>query len=223
MIRVMSRPRELKAPLQRERSLQDIDKDIETIWKELQDLDTPAVSERTQGGTDGTDRSMSIRRETENIQSLYHYRDPSVHLSEQVLVTPSWRQSQSPSVSRPSVSNPNLSRSSRQQRHTIWDIPEPSDIGQTKPNYFPTKSNNHFSFLPRPETRPGSIAPLYGPTGWRPPPASTSSQPAPHKCQESRKSCLKSQSTQSLKSRSQSPSVVKFSPKLPQRVSGKSI
>ena len=56
IIRVMSRPGELKAPLQRERSLQDIDKDIETIWKELQDLDTPAVSERTQGGTEGTDR-----------------------------------------------------------------------------------------------------------------------------------------------------------------------
>merc|ERR1712113_173590 len=36
---------------------------------------------------------------------------------------------------------------------------------------------------------------------------------------DSRKSCLKSQSTQSLKSRSQSPSVVKFSPKLTNRSS----
>ena len=31
----------------RERSLQDIDKDIETIWKELQELDKPRTIEET--------------------------------------------------------------------------------------------------------------------------------------------------------------------------------
>ena len=31
----------------RERSLQDIDKDIETIWKELQELDKPRTNEET--------------------------------------------------------------------------------------------------------------------------------------------------------------------------------
>ena len=122
MIRVMSRPRELKAPLQRERSLQDIDKDIETIWKELQDLDTPAVSERTQGGTDGTDRSMSIRRETENIQSLHHYRDPSVHLSEQVLVTPSWRQSQPSDSFRTTSSTESTSSAPEKQGRVTFKV-----------------------------------------------------------------------------------------------------
>ena len=37
-----ARPKETsKENVKKERSLQDIDKDIETIWRELQDLDKP--------------------------------------------------------------------------------------------------------------------------------------------------------------------------------------
>ena len=45
------RPKEPKQRnlFQRERSLQDIDKDIETIWKELQELDTPNTKEEREG------------------------------------------------------------------------------------------------------------------------------------------------------------------------------
>ena len=129
--------------------------------------------------------------------------------------------------------------SSKPERHTIWNVDDnkprkyqPSSTGEyssswdNKPNYFPTKSNNHFSFLPKPETKPGNIAPAYLPTGSRQTSASKlnrQSRPdssASEKPQELRKSCLKSQSTQSLKSRSQSPTMVKFSPKLPKRLSG---
>lgn len=153
-----------------------------------------------------------------------HSRTPPgpIPLSEQVLVTPSWRSSQS-------ASNPSITTSSssyRRQRHTIWDVPE------TGPSYFPTKSNNHFSFLPKAETRPGSITPAYSPSS-RPPVSKARREAATEslntdtsqikKSHESRKPCLKSQSTQSLKSRSQSPTVVKFSPKLPARCPGRII
>jgi hypothetical protein len=39
----ISRPKDVRPRtlFKRERSLQDIDKDIETIWKELQELDKP--------------------------------------------------------------------------------------------------------------------------------------------------------------------------------------
>ena len=135
-----------------------------------------------------------------------------------------------------STSTSTPTSSSKSERHTIWNVDDnkprkyqPSFTGEyssswdNKPNYFPTKSNNHFSFLPKPETKPGNIAPAYLPTGSRQPSATKLnklSRPDSEKPQELRKSCLKSQSTQSLKSRSQSPTMVKFSPKLPKRVSG---
>ena len=161
-----------------------------------------------------------------------HSRTPSgpISLSEQVLVTPSWRSSQS-------ASNPSITTSTssyRKQRHTIWDVPDTgkhSSSLETGPSYFPTKSNNHFSFLPKAETRPGSITPAYSPSSRRPvskqwrrevPSESLNTEKSQiMKSHESRKPCLKSQSTQSLKSRSQSPTVVKFSPKLPGRCSGR--
>ena len=170
-------------------------------------------------------------------------------MSQQVLVTPPWRSSARKSTSTQSASNmslPNITTSiptssCKPERHTIWDVDDnkprkyPASVTgdyssswENKPNYFPTKSHNHFSFLPKPETKPGNIAPAYLPTGSRQSSASKLNKQArpdgdgssPEKPQELRKSCLKSQSTQSLKSRSQSPSMVKFSPKLPKRVSG---
>ena len=39
-----AKPKQIPSRGQKDRSLQDIDKDIETIWKELQDLDKPPVS-----------------------------------------------------------------------------------------------------------------------------------------------------------------------------------
>ena len=39
-----AKPKQTPSRGQKDRSLQDIDKDIETIWKELQDLDKPPVS-----------------------------------------------------------------------------------------------------------------------------------------------------------------------------------
>eukprot|EP00092_Neocalanus_flemingeri_P033900 GFUD01036864.1.p1 GENE.GFUD01036864.1~~GFUD01036864.1.p1 ORF type:complete len:1534 (+),score=418.92 GFUD01036864.1:96-4697(+) len=153
----------------RERSLQDIDKDIETIWKELQELDQPQEDKNTQ------------RR------SRNHERPPSapVPLSEQTLVTPSWRSPTPPpqmgsfrnSTSNPNISNTNASRQPilpTPTPSTIWDIPstngpkyEPTPVGQlssssdSKPQYFPTKSATHFSFVPKAETKPGAITPAY--------------------------------------------------------------
>ena len=160
-------------------------------------------------------------------------------LSEQPLIKPPWKvESNSSNQNKTSASNPNISStnlekssSSSSSRHTIWDIPEkkyePSPVATMssswdhKPNYFPSKSNTHFSFLPKAETRPGFITPAYGGEGSRLSLDKTDrkSPPRPFKSKTSgsasdlRKSCLKTQSTQSLKSRSQSPSVVKFSPK----------
>ena len=133
---------------------------------------------------------------------------------------------------------------SSSSRHTIWDIPETRKYDPTpvspapyswdnKPNYFPTKTNTHFSFVPKADTKPGVITPAYVPDIA----ASTSYRSVTKNEKENketismknqssssvsdlRKSCLKTQSTQSLKSRSQSPSVVKFSPKLAKRSSG---
>ena len=160
-------------------------------------------------------------------------------LSKQVLVTPSWRDAEKNNAqkirSSTSASNPNISNLEQRpkqsgSRHTIWDIPEkkyePSPVAtvssswDNKPNYFPSKSNTHFSFLPKAETRPGFITPAYGGDGSRLSlKTDRKSPPRPFKSKTSgsasdlRKSCLKTQSTQSLKSRSQSPTVVKFSPK----------
>ena len=133
---------------------------------------------------------------------------------------------------------------SSSSRHTIWDIPETRKYDPTlvspasyswdnKPNYFPTKTNTHFSFVPKADTKPGVITPAYASDIASSP--SYKSVPKNEKekketismknqssssVSDLRKSCLKTQSTQSLKSRSQSPSVVKFSPKLPKRSSG---
>lgn len=83
--------------LRRERSLQDIDKDIETIWRELQELDKLPL-----------DRPSSTA---------------PLPLSEQHLLSPPWRRPVAPSTS-----------------------PQPPQ---------------HYSFLPRAETRPGAITPSY--------------------------------------------------------------
>merc|ERR1712062_43728 len=95
-----------------------------------------------------------------------------------------------------------------------------------KPNYFPSRSSAHFSFLPKAETRPGSIIPTYGGEGRRScldradrkSPLKSNKVLASSSVNDIRKSCLKTQSSDSLKSRSQSPSVVKFSPKNPSNV-----
>jgi len=155
----------------RERSLQDIDKDIETIWKELQELDMP----------------IGEKNVDDERKSRYQDCAPSAPspLSEQVLVTPSWRSPTPPpplSSFRTSLSNPNLSQrntyckslSTSKEPHTIWDNPvsdgpkyEPTPVGQlssswdNKPQYFPSKSAAHFSFLPKAETKPGAITPNY--------------------------------------------------------------
>lgn len=39
-----AKPKQTPLGGQKDRSLQDIDKDIETIWRELQDLDKPSVT-----------------------------------------------------------------------------------------------------------------------------------------------------------------------------------
>ena len=136
------------------------------------------------------------------------------------------------SASNPNISSTNLQKSSR---HTIWDIPEKkyeqapaasiSSSWDHKPNYFPSKSNTHFSFVPKAETRPGFITPAYGGEGSRysldktdrKSPTRPNTRKTSGSASDLRKSCLKTQSTQSLKSRSQSPSVVKFSPKMPKK------
>ena len=180
-------------------------------------------------------------------------------LSKQVLVTPSWRNSSSSltsvqSKTYSSSSNPNINSMPPKapmsnSRHTIWDIPErkvdaspvaPSASLDSKPNYFPTKSNTHFSFIPKSETKPGTITPAYTDSGIgnsRPSSRTESlfdkkefskkemsksnKYSSTSSVQDIRKSCLKTQSTQSLKSRSQSPSNVKFSPKIPKKAEGK--
>ena len=153
-----------------------------------------------------------------------------------------------------SSSNPNINSMPPKapmsnSRHTIWDIPErkvdaspvaPSASLDSKPNYFPTKSNTHFSFIPKSETKPGTITPAYTDSGIgnsRPSSRTESlfdkkefskkemsksnKYSSTSSVQDIRKSCLKTQSTQSLKSRSQSPSNVKFSPKIPKKAEGK--
>lgn len=168
----------------------------------------------------------------------------SESLSEKPLLKPAVKgESNSSKQNTTSASNPNISStnlqkssSSSSSRHTIWDIPEKkyepglvaplSSSWDQKPNYFPSKSNTHFSFLPKAETRPGFIQPVYGGEDRRQSIDKTEnrkSPPRPCKSKASgsasdlRKSCLKTQSTQSLKSRSQSPSIVKFSPKIPKK------
>ena len=162
-------------------------------------------------------------------------------LSEKSLLKPSLNgesnSSKQNKTSVTSASNPNISSTNIQKsKHTIWDIPEkkhePAPVASTssswdnKPNYFPSRSNTHFSFLPKAETRPGFITPAYGGEGsrfsWdktsdRKSPPRPNTRKASGSASDLRKSCLKTQSTQSLKSRSQSPSVVKFSPKIPKK------
>ena len=128
-----------------ERSLQDIDKDIDTIWRELQQLDR-----EWEGKSDS--------------------RPPSAPapLWEQELVRPSWRDSHH--APRPhTASQPNISKQGT-GRHTIWDPPRQpappaplsSSLSESRPSNFPPRSATHFSFLPRnQETRPGTITPAY--------------------------------------------------------------
>jgi len=156
-----------KYTYRRERSLQDIDKDIETIWKELQELDSLPVDDSTEPSESrGGDRPPSA--------------PPS--LSHQNLVTPPWRIR---SVSGNQTSEATSYRSKPNNRDlpaykptTIWDPPAAStdtppsrytasppvtlssSWDSSKPNYFPTNSN-HFSFLPKAETKPGFITPTY--------------------------------------------------------------
>ena len=135
-------------------------------------------------------------------------------------MSPSWRNSVPATSNVSSASNPNLSNRGSNvstSRHTIWDIPERKYDGSSadKPSYYPTKSNTHFSFVPKPETKPGTILPAYVETSQG---TLNSVKQASSSWQDVRKPCLKTQSTISLKSRSQSPSVqVKFSPQLPKR------
>lgn len=167
-------------------------------------------------------------------------------------MTPSWREAEKNNAqkirSSNSASNPNISNFEQRpkqssSRHTIWDIPERkfepsqtptySSSWDNKPNYFPTKTNTHFSFLPKAQTRPGAITPAYGDGATKmqsheKSEANSVNTRKEHRqnsssVQDVRKSCLKSHSTQSLKSRSQSPSVVKFSPKLPKRSGGQCV
>ena len=240
-----AKPKQTPSRGQKDRSLQDIDKDIETIWKELQDLDKPSISGKE-------DRYISFIRlqswktckRDKNKMCFFSSQQLSEPLSEKPLLKPAWKgESSSSKQNKTSVSNPNISStnlkkssSSSSSRHTIWDIPEKkyepgvgaslSSSWDNKPNYFPSKSNTHFSFLPKAETRPGFIQPAYGGEDRGQSIDKTEnrrSPPRPFKSKGSgsasdlRKSCLKTQSTQSLKSRSQSPSVVKFSPKTPKK------
>jgi len=158
-----------KYTYRRERSLQDIDKDIETIWKELQELD-----------------SLPVDDATEPSESRGGDRPPSAPpcLSHQNLVTPPWR-IRNRSVSGNQTTDTTSYRSKQNNRDlpaykptTIWDPPSTStdtppsrytasppvtlssSWDSSKPNYFPTNSN-HFSFLPKAETKPGFITPTY--------------------------------------------------------------
>jgi len=256
-----TKPRTL---FKRERSLQDIDKDIETIWRELQELDKPDMANEI--NPERTSRN-SNRSQTP--------------LSEQVLVTPSWRSPTPPpqtrsvrtSLSNPNISNNNVSRHSLQSAtapHTIWD-PQPaqepkyeptnpsqlSSSWDSKPQYFPPKSSTHFGFLPKPDTKPGSITPSYSnqnlkavntpvrnvpiqtfeaaatkksePTVKKETESQNVSIESKHsskvfKSEESLKSCLKSEtssfSIQPIKTRSQSPSNVKFANKMKTKSKG---
>jgi len=155
----------------RDRSLQDIDKDIETIWRELQELDKLPI-----------DPVEDIPKETSGL-----YRPPSAPptLSNHALITPPWRNR---TASGNTTSEKNIYRTSANIRNptisqprTIWDPINTRYSGEfpakypatppstkplssswdTKPNYFPTSSNSHFSFLPKAETKPGYITPSY--------------------------------------------------------------
>jgi len=142
---------------QRERSMEDIDKDIKTIWKELQDLDNlPKIKDR---------RPKITERPEQPAPPL---------LSEQELVIPSWRTPTPPSSKKVTVAN-NVQKSfynsvtprprpvSSSSPRTIWDSPETvenrsnSSLSQYKT--IPTPST-HFSFLPKADTKPGSITPI---------------------------------------------------------------
>lgn len=168
---------------QRERSLQDIDKDIETIWRELQELDKLPVGPTPPTVTPAT---------TSATNSKASDRPPSAppSLSQQNLVTPPWRiRNRTASGNNTTDSTIYKTRTSVREipvnsnPRTIWDPinnasnkpgelpakypatpvqagPTLSSSWDTKPNYFPTTAN-HFSFLPKPETKPGYITPTY--------------------------------------------------------------
>ena len=235
-----AKPKQTPSRGHKERSLQDIDKDIETIWNELQVLEGPS-------GTTKLNRYIKLhinanfcRTKSNKVKICIFSSQGAQQLSEPLseneksLLKPFLKgepnSSKQNKTSVTSASNPNISSNS--SRHTIWDIPEKkyerapvasmSSSWDHKPNYFPLKSNTHFSFLPKAETRPGFITPAYGEEGSRfsldktdrKSPSRPNTRKASGSASDLRKSCLKTQSTQSLKSRSQSPSVVKFSPKI---------
>jgi len=140
----------------RERSMEDIDKDIETIWKELQELDKLPRS-------DDKDPEMSERTK----------QSAPPPLSEQELVIPSWRTSTPPASRKVSVpinvnkivhksSMPRPRPVSSSSPRTIWDPPatteNPSKSSISQYQAFSTPST-HFSFLPKADTKPGSITP----------------------------------------------------------------
>lgn len=132
----------------RDRSLQDIDKDIETIWKELQELDRLPVD-------------SSIKKNPAS-QSSGGERPPSAppSLAQQTLVTPSWRSVRTRTQSEHQAGPPLVTRtraalrdlppatattsqrrtiwdSPGQQQPTIWDGPEPGPQSASQPAKYP--------------------------------------------------------------------------------------
>ena len=144
--------------------MEDINKDIETIWKELQEIDkiTRAPSTERWGRT-------TLQRW--HLEIIFRGSSELPPLSEQELVIPSWRSADSASTSyRESFrrrngslpprgkssavgSSPSVSRYSytaRAPRSTIWDYNFSNGKLSTE------ERQKHFSFLPTTETKPAA-------------------------------------------------------------------
>jgi len=146
----------------RERSLEDIDKDIATIWKELQELDQLPES-KSKLSTNKASPRISAKPDSA--------KAAPVPLSEQELVIPSWRTS-TPPVHRKS-STPNMFPNKRSSSpsgatRTIWDPPNEHADGVLAKNHHILSPKPHFSFVPKAETKPGAITPNFVTISTRP-------------------------------------------------------
>jgi len=140
----------------RERSMEDIDKDIATLWRELQDLDKQPESKNRKSENKTTKRPSSDDAHPSPLP-----------LSEQELVIPSWRAT-TPTVNRRASTTRNslvINRSpsphlaSSTTARTIWDPPDEEPHSALSYNQHISSPANYFSFVPKVETKPGAIMP----------------------------------------------------------------
>merc|ERR1719431_1145627 len=139
--------------------MEDIDKDIATLWRELQELDKPTENKNILYETKTPKRYSSDAQDSSPLP-----------LSEQKLVIPSWRTSTAttPSVHRGASTprssiivnrSPSPHGTSSTTARTIWDPPNKQPHCALSHNQHILSPTNHFSFVPKVETKPGAIIP----------------------------------------------------------------